>query len=487
MAGNTDSRGAEILVKEGADRVGYWLQMDRQTSLLANNGLRPDDPVPSSLLFEINLAVDEVAIYPLSTLPTLNFLKQKYDRVRSISFELPPFTAPPLNGEAAIEWLSQYMIGGLIRDPVFGLGVLREMRPWLEAIEKLPGVQDIRIVSDERTRLDGKTYVVNVEQYHDIRLAFQRIASTYQAESLTDRKIMAHNEVLHAFDSEEYPAQERPYKPGAIYKLLGGKGVHQLRLRGRDRSSLLRLTRTTVKEMSVADPESTIKLQRDIELVNLDEIIRRFKEGLRQPRKERSWQRLFEANPFILSMAFGYPIVDFRSSATVGNVGVDGGGAKIVDFLKSNPTTLNAAIIEIKRPQSELLGGSYRTGVRKPSVELIGAVVQLLDQRHTLMTNLAPLLLASRRQDLRTYSVDCVLIMGQSPTEDDASSFELMRTQFKDVRIITFDELLIRLEDLRAFLADGASGDSLPSAAEIVIEEGLEDFWEDDDESGEPF
>ena len=484
MADSFDNRRAEILVREGTDRVGYWLQLDRQTSLIADHSLKPDDPLPSSLLFEIHFALDEVVIYPLSTLPSLNFLRQKYDRIRSITFEHSLLDDPPLDGGSAVDWLRENMIGGFIRDPVFGLGVIREMRPWLEAVEQIPGVQYIRIVSNEQTRLDGTTYIINEAEYHNLRLAFQRIALTFQAESLSDRKIMAHNEVLHALNPETYPEQEKPYKADTIYKLLGGRSVHQLRLRGRDRNSVLELTRATAKELSVSDPEATIKLQRDIELVNLDEVIRRFRRGLEQPRAERAWQRLFEANPFILTMAFGYPIVDIQSSATVGNVALDGGGAKIVDFLKSNPTTLNAAIVEIKKPQSELLGGQYRSGVRKPSAELIATVVQVLDQRHTLMTNLASVLMASRRQDLRTYSVDCVVVMGKTPADGDVASFELMRTQFKDVRIITYDELLIRLEDLRDFLAYDTAHGVVVSAKEATVEDANDEFWDDDD--GDP-
>jgi hypothetical protein len=132
MADSFDNRRAEIVVREGTDRVTYSLQLDRQTSLIADHNLKPDDPLPTSLLFEIHFALDEVIIYPLSTLPSLNFLRQKYDRIRSISFEHSLLDDPPLDGGAAIDWLRENMIGGFIRDPVFGLGVIREMRPWLE-------------------------------------------------------------------------------------------------------------------------------------------------------------------------------------------------------------------------------------------------------------------------------------------------------------------------------------------------------------------
>jgi hypothetical protein len=137
---------------------------------------------------------------------------------------------------------------------------------------------------------------------------------------------------------------------------------------------------------------------------------------------------------------------------------------------------LNAAIVEIKKPQSPLLGVNYREGVRKPHVELIASVTQLLDQRHTLMTNIAMWSYNSKRQDIRPYSVDCVLVMGSLPAEADMASLELIRTQFKDVRVITYDELLGKLETLRAFLADGKDTEIAESEADD------DEFWGDDDD-----
>ena len=47
----------------------------------------------------------------------------------------------------------------------------------------------------------------------------------------------------------------------------------------------------------------------------------------------------------------------------------------------------------------------------------------------------------------------CVLIVGQTPEDaDKQKSFELFRHNSKDVEIITFDELLEKLKQLRDFL-----------------------------------
>lgn len=467
---------AQLLVQERTDHVSYSLRMDRETSSLADPKLKPGDDLPAGLLFDIHFALGEVVIYPLSTLPLSNFLKQKYQRVRSISFEYDALGDPPLTSQDAKSWLFDYMPGGFIKDCVFGLGVLREMRPWLDAVEEIPGVKHIQIAAGEATRLEAETYIVNAQEYENLRLAFQRISKHYQTESLADRGILAHNKVLHGLDPAKYPEKERPYKPGTVYKMLGGRAARQTRLSRRDRKGIIGLTKANIKDIAAAEPSIMIDLQRDIEIVNLDEVIRQFRRGLEKPRVERAWQRLFEANPFILSMAFGYPIVEIQSSATVGGVTYAGAGAKIADFLKANPTTLNAAIVEIKKPQSKLLGGIYREGVRKPHPELIASVTQLLDQRYALMTNIATWSFNSKRQDLRPYSVDCVLIMGTMPDEKDIASFELIRNQFRDVRVITYDELLNKLVALRSFLANGAD-----TPTEIEDSEP-NNFWDGDDD-----
>jgi hypothetical protein len=60
----------------------------------------------------------------------------------------------------------------------------------------------------------------------------------------------------------------------------------------------------------------------------------------------------------------------------------------------------------------------------------------------------------NRDLELEVSAVECVVVAGIAPTEKDhISSLELVRNQFKDVRIITFDEMLDRLQLLRELLS----------------------------------
>ena len=169
---------------------------------------------------------------------------------------------------------------------------------------------------------------------------------------------------------------------------------------------------------------------------------------------EADWQRFLNENPFILSLAFGYPIIKVQDQASVGGRKISGSGEKITDFLVKNSMTNNTAIIEIKKPQTELLNKKpFRSGVYTPSSDLSGSINQVLDQKYRFEREIAQIKENSRIYDIETYSVHCCLIIGKMPSdEDQQKSFELYRRNSKDVEIVTFDELLNKLKGTFDFL-----------------------------------
>ena len=157
---------------------------------------------------------------------------------------------------------------------------------------------------------------------------------------------------------------------------------------------------------------------------------------------------------FVLSMAFGYPIIKVQEKASVGGRKFSGKGDKFTDFLVKNSMTDNTAIVEIKTPQTKLLNQSaYRDGIYTPSSHLSGSINQALDQKYQFEREFTNIKDNSRLPDIKSYSVHCCLIIGMMPSEDDQrKSFELFRGNSKAVEIITFDELLKKLKNLRDFL-----------------------------------
>lgn len=204
-------------------------------------------------------------------------------------------------------------------------------------------------------------------------------------------------------------------------------------------------------------PQKFQQLKRDIELVSLDHLIEAYEKSLDRGKTERHWQTFFEDNAFALQQVFGAPMVSVQAGAAVGGRGVSGSGDKIADYLFKNSLTNNVALVEIKKPTTQLLNArEYRHGVYGPSKELYGAITQVLDQAYQLTKNLPGLKESSRQWDLESYAVSCFVVAGRTPSANDPAkqkSFELFRANSRNVTIVTYDEILERLRLLRKFLA----------------------------------
>ena len=128
-------------------------------------------------------------------------------------------------------------------------------------------------------------------------------------------------------------------------------------------------------------PDKLAILKKDIELVTLEALIERYEEMMNAKLAESSWQDFLNENSFLLSLAFGCPVVRVRDQASVGGHKLSGAGGKFTDFLVKNSMTNNSAVVEIKKPNTKLLNEtSYREGIYTPSRDLVGAVSQVLDQ-----------------------------------------------------------------------------------------------------------
>ena len=184
---------------------------------------------------------------------------------------------------------------------------------------------------------------------------------------------------------------------------------------------------------------------------------------LEESHGETVWQNFFDANPLILSLAFGCPIIKVGAQASVGGRKLFGGGEKVTDFLMKNKMTNNAAVVEIKTPRAKLVKGEFRSGVFSPSGTLSESMVQALDQRYQFQRDIFGIKIKSGNHDIESYAVQCCLVIGTMPEgEDEKKSFELFRGNSKDVQIVTFDELLEKLVQLKDLLASSDDGDDRP-------------------------
>lgn len=442
----------KVQMRENGDfGVLYQISAERaQRALDAGSMILPEIAVIS--LMEGFIDDDRVVIYPHDTAPSADhYLQPKYARLKSI--ELEGFDYFPLRHIEEIDDLLASLPTGFVKDPEYGLGLLKELAPLVDAVEAIPGVERLVLSRRRPSTIAGDTYRLAFSEFEDLRLALGRTQRQAMREARIDKRVLIHNTLLTGRDPERFPARVRPYAPDTIFKAVQARQLSARSVSVDDGRAGARLVSAAKRQMAETDAPALLALQRDIELVTLEVLIQRIDAMLGQRHTEAAWQAFFLTNPFVLALAFNLPLVSLGGQISVGGRNFFGVGDKIVDFLHRNPLTDNVALVEIKAASANLLGKEYRLGVFAPSAGLAGAVTQLLDQRYQLQKNMTGLKDASRRYDLESYAVTGLLVAGRRPQDPDQSkSLELFRNSLKDVALVTYDELLEKLRHLHRFL-----------------------------------
>jgi hypothetical protein len=412
--------------------------------------LNDDEPADRIKLVDFDLSEGRVHLYPLYTLPSNDrFLTPKYGQILKIStplefHQLPEF---PLDVEDALRELPN----GLTKDFQYGLGFLKAYKVILDMVEMNTECTVLSIGSAQPTGALGEVFNLTQDDFDALRSEIDRIASRSHAVSTRVKSAHVHNELATSLG---LPPVEVRRGRHPVTQLMTDVVVGARTLDSAEQDGLIGIAVSESRRMAETRPEALAKLKAEIDLVTLETLIDRFELALTAGKPEPYWQKFFEMNPFALHLAFGYTVIQVRSQASVGGRSLSGEGDKIADYLVKNPESNNVGIFEIKRPKVELVrSATYRGGVHAPTQELAGSITQILDQRYQLQRSLTALKESSRDYELEQYAIGCCLVIGQTPTEpDEQKSFELFRHSLKDVAVVTYDELLAKLKQLRELL-----------------------------------
>ena len=404
-------------------------------------------------LMMINGQDDFISISPINTLASQdNYLKPKYNQIISITLEGFGFNTPETKDEL-IDVLEEFP-SGFIKNPEYGLGLLKEYRSVISSIEQIPEIKHLIISKIHDTNVNKDFYILSFSDFEKIRKGINRISKTHQDESKIEKNIFSYNALLNQLDSNKYEEKKKPYKKDVIYKFVSAITQDSSPLSNLDAKTVTNIVSANKQGIYQKHKKEILQLQQEIELLNLDSLVEKAKGLLAKKYGESEWQSLLHENPLLLTLVFGYPIIKIDEQASVGGRRINGTGDKITDFLVKNDLTNNAALVEIKKPSTKLLQKrEYRNGVYAPSAELTGSINQILDQKYKFQKEIATIKDNSGVYDIESFSVDCVLIIGTIPTgNDEKKSFELFRYNFQNVRIFTFDELVAKLNDIYSAL-----------------------------------
>lgn len=184
---------------------------------------------------------------------------------------------------------------------------------------------------------------------------------------------------------------------------------------------------------------------------------------------ERYWQDFFKRNAWIISQVFSVPCTLYNDQAYVGGKSISGTGGNLPDFLYENKLTKNLAIVEIKTPKTQLLGQPYRGNSYSMSKEFSGAISQVLSYKQSLLNEFNSIYVNSGG-NVEAFSPRCVVVLGNTnelqTDRKKMESFENFRACLNGVTVLTYDELLSRVDDLLGILTteDGADDSGAASA-----------------------
>lgn len=424
-------------------------------SLLAAN-LKPTQAGKHrTKLLDISGQDNFLTIHPISTFGEKpNFLKPKYGQVERITLEGPDIVGiVPSTPEDVLEVLEE-LPSAFTKDYAYGLGLAKPYRFIVDAVEELSDCVEIVITTEHATGPDPKDsqfFYISKKDFEQARRALNSIDTLAQNAARAVKETTAYNILAERLGVPklEPKAGRHPYR-----KLFTAVAQGKEELSEKDQIAVIGALTRHAESLAEEQPEKLAKLRGDIELVTLEALIKRYEEMLGEKLVEGRWQEFFNENPFILNMAFGYPVIKVRDQASVGGRKLSGDGEKITDFLVKNSLTNNTAIFEIKTPQTPILNKTpFRDGVFTPSADLSGSINQALDQKYQFQKQIAQIKDNTRLYDIESYAVHCCLVIGSTPDGDDQKkSFELFRRNSKDVEVVTFDELLEKLKQLSMFL-----------------------------------
>ncbi|SKB69474.1 Shedu immune nuclease family protein [Luteibacter sp. 22Crub2.1] len=420
--------------------------------------VQPFESGPHPMVALAHVIPAAIMMWPRNTNPAhADYLKPKYGTLKTITVSAKvgfPFDLP--YDEADFEALLEQLPKGFSKDYGSGLGLLWEYRFICDAVAKIDGVTSL-VIHGQGGAYDavrkGDTYYLGQHRFRELVDALRRLSQKFQRDSLVERRILAHNAVLHASDKDAYPELASAHKAGTIARFAAARGPALAMTKG-DRSAALKLVYASANALAAEEPRSLFQLKKEIELVTLAQLISSFEGMLKRDLSENKWQRFLQDNPFILSLAFAVPAMIISGSAYVGGTSVYRFGGKIADFLAATSSTGSLAVIEIKTPGTALLAREYRGGVHPPSSELSGTVAQALDQRAQLQADWMSLCARSGLHDKHGYAITSVVIVGTAPADAGMrKSFDLFRSAIVGVSVVAFDELLGRLREIHRALS----------------------------------
>ncbi len=381
---------------------------------------------------------DEIIHYPFDARNGL--VKPKYDHIRRIRFI-------GLNGKIPV---------GLIKSPAKGYGFTRVLSRLIYHLDETYELTEVLIEKYATTELDltAKRLKLSLKSLSDLHTSFN---SAFDRQRSEIKILIAQN--LYSLFKGQCPKPKATYTRGTVAASLAGWGNSLNEFSDADRDAIYQLFEKLSLTPDFLSSAALAKTKVLIDSKYIQDALTEYGKLMAYstdtPTLEKKWQKFLKDNSWMFSSIFAQPVILHKDEAFVGGKNIDNKDGKLSDFLLKNALSGNVAFLEIKTHKTPLLDKKAYRGLNVFSTtkELSGCISQVLNQRDTFQKEFYQLRYKSNGA-LETLNSKCVVIIGNisEATPEQRESFELIRSNSKDVEIITFDELREKVEALQTLM-----------------------------------
>lgn len=348
---------------------------------------------------------------------------------------------------------------GINKSATFGLGFTKPLSPVIEVILADYKIEEVHVVKKGTSKMTAKKLTLTEETLQKLHPVFEHINRVQKQ----DRLDLAGNQLSKIFP-DNFKATEKKFVKDSVHLALDDWSQDIDDFSPKDKTAIKELFDKLVLTDGFLTTDALLTTKSKLDRQHIEDVTDEFKKLLSlttdSSALEKKWQKFLGKHNWVFSYVFSFPIMLLQDEAYVGGKNLSNKNGKITDFLVKNSVTSNVAFLELKTHKTPLIGTkkAYRgNDVFPVSKDLTGGVTQVLDQRDNFQKEFYTHK-AKTEEHIESINSKCVVLMGSigDLKKEELKSFELFRSNSKDVEVVTFDELLARFENLQELMDKGS-------------------------------
>lgn len=338
---------------------------------------------------------------------------------------------------------------GLFKSVNYGWGFTRPLAAFAKYIDEDLEINKVIIIKDGTNTLDleNKILTINGSFLKDLNTILTHTIKQCK-EEIKDTVLIE----LNRYFPKDISRPEKKYQKDDLTKVLRTWGNDIEEFSDSDKEEIINLF-NKLSVTPLVNLHNVTQTKQILEKKYIENSIEEFESLLAStsetPTLEKKWQTFLQKHNWIFSTIFAQPIILFQREAYVGGKTVDNSDGKFADFLLKNNLSNNVSFFEIKTHLTKLTEDKpYRgSDVYGASKELCGCINQVLNQRDNFQKEFYSLKYKSK-SEIETFNSECIVLIGNLSIlkPEQLKSFELFRANYKNVNILTFDEVLNKLK-----------------------------------------